>query len=336
MEMNKPLSKFNLKIEGSPLEKLVRRLYRELDRKGILFKPKCYLTDTWGCPNKVPVIGIPFYYADPTLAKIQDYMRGDLEDDHELMMTLRHEAGHAINYAYRLYEDPQWQEVFGRFTEPYHDYFTPNPHSKDYVKHLFQQVGRFSGRIYAQKHPDEDFAETFAVWLTPRSNWREKYKNWGALRKLKFVDRMIDSIRCRRPLVTDGERINPIENINFTLLEYYNKSAERYREKAHGYVDDFLRSVFHGNGKNGKNGYHRIPAGGFIEKNRSSLIDMISYWTGEPPSSVEPLIDKLILRAKELNLSLSPRRQSRKLIEVTALATTMIMNYVYEGKFLPH
>jgi hypothetical protein len=329
MEMNRPLNELNLKIEGSGLEKLIQRLHRELDQKGIVFKPKCYLTDTWGCPNKVPAIGIPFYYADPTLAKIEDGIRGGLEDEHELMMSLRHEAGHAINYAYCLYERPEWQEIFGRFTEPYRDYFHPNLQSKEFVKHLYQQVGKYSGRIYAQKHPDEDFAETFAVWLTPRSGWRQKYRNWGALKKLKFVDRMMNSIRARKPIVTNGGLINPINSLNFTLLEYYNKTAERYREKAQGYVDDVLREVF---GTNGKKGL-RVPAGGFIEKNRNPLVEMISHWTGEPPSSVEPLIDKLVNRAKELDLNLAARRQSRKLIEITSLATAMIMNYMYEGNF---
>ena len=28
---------------------------------------------------------------------------------------------------------------------------------------------------YAASHPEEDFAETFAVWLTPRSNWRQSF-----------------------------------------------------------------------------------------------------------------------------------------------------------------
>ncbi len=329
MEMNKPISELNLKIEGTFLGKLVARLYGELDKKGILFKPKCYLTDTWGCPNKVPLIGIPFYYAHPTLARVEDEMRGDLEDEQELIMTLRHEAGHAINYAYILYSSNEWQEIFGRFTEPYRDYFHPNPRSKEFVKHLYQQVGPYSGRIYAQKHPDEDFAETFAVWLTPRSNWRHKYKNWGALKKLQFVDRLMKNIGGRKPLVTNGQLIRPIDSLNFTLLEYYNKSEERYREKAQGYVDDVLKEIFNTNGK----GEKRIPAGGFIEKNRTPLVDMISYWTGERVSSVGPLIDKLVARAKELNLNLSPRRQSHKLIQVTALATTLIMNYTYEGKF---
>ena len=329
MEMNKPISELNLKIESTFLKKLVARLYGELDRKGILFKPKCYLTDTWGCPNKVPLIGIPFYYANPTLAQIEDEMHGDLEDEQELIMSLRHEAGHAINYAYLLYDSEEWQDIFGRFTEPYRDFFHPNPRSRAFVKHLYQQVGPYSGRIYAQKHPDEDFAETFAVWLTPRSSWRKKYKNWGALKKLQFVDRLMKKIGSRKPLVTNGQLIRPVESLNFTLLEYYNKSEERYREKAQGYVDDVLREIFNTNGK----GEKRIPAGGFIEKNRTPLVEMISHWTGEGISSVGPLIDKLVARAKELRLNLSPRRQSQKLIEVTALATTLIMNYTFEGKF---
>ncbi len=339
MEMNKPLCDLSLRIEGSPLEKLIKRLYSELERKGISFKPKCYLTDTWGCPNKVPMIGIPFYYADPALSEIEDEMHGDLEEEHELMMSLRHEAGHAINYAYRLYELAEWKETFGPFSEPYRDYFHPNPHSKDFVRHLSQQVGQYRGRIYAQKHPDEDFAETFAIWITPRSNWNQKYRNWGALNKLKFVDRLMKKIGPQKPLVTNGGLIHPIESLNFTLLEYYNKSEERYRERALGYVDDVLREIFHTNGKNGKNGKNgngekRVSAGGFIEKNRHYLVDMISHWTGEGATSVAPLIDKLVARAKDLDLNFSPRRQSRKLVDVTALATTLIMNYTYEGKFI--
>jgi hypothetical protein len=332
MEMNRPINTLNLKIEGSLLEKRIDRLFSELKRKKIHFRPKFYLTDTWGCPNKVPSIGIPFYYADPTLSAIEDELNGDLEDEHELMMTLRHETGHAINYAYRLFETQDWQDVFGKFTEPYRDFFLPNPRSREFVKHLYQQVGPFAGRIYAQKHPDEDFAETFAVWLTPRSNWRQKYRHWSAIRKLKYVDGLMEKIGPQKPLVTNGGLFHPIEELNLTLLEYYNKNEERSREKAQGYVDDVLHEIFSTNGK----GEKRIPAGGFIEKNRAGLVEMISHWTGENTSSVEPLVEKLIARSKELELNLSPHRQSRKLIEVTALATTLVMNYVYEGKFMIH
>ncbi len=329
MEWNKPISELDLKIEGSALEKIRSRLYAELERKGIRFKPRFYLTDTWGCPDKVPVIGIPFYYANPVLSQIEDRMNGDLEDKHELMMTFRHEAGHAINYAYRLYASPGWRQVFGRFDEPYRDFFRPNPQSRQFVKHLYQQVGSYAGRIYAQKHPDEDFAETFAVWLTPRSNWRAKYRNWSALKKLRYVDRLMKEIGPKKPLVTEGGLINPIGSLNLTLLEYYNKNEERYRQKAQGYVDDVLMEIFSSNGK----GEKRIPAAGFIDKNRSHMVGMISHWTGEKSSSVNALMDKLRDRARELGLNLSPHRQSRKLIEFTALATALVMNYTYEGKF---
>jgi hypothetical protein len=332
MEMNRPLNTLNLKIEGSILEKLIRRIFFELKMKKILFRPKFYLTDTWGCPDKVPAIGIPFYYADPVLSEIEDELRGEVEDAHELLMTLRHETGHAINYAYRLYESDAWKEVFGNFSEPYRDFFLPNPRSRDFVRHLYQQVGPFAGRIYAQKHPDEDFAETFAVWLTPQSNWRQKYRHWGALRKLKLVDGLMKEIGGRKPLVTNGGLFHPISELDLTLLEYYRKNEERYRAKAQGYVDDVLLEIFSSNGK----GEKRISAGGFIERNREILVNTISHRTGEKNASVEPLIDKLIVRAKELDLNLSPRRQARRLIEVTALATTLVMNYVHEGKFMVH
>jgi len=136
-------------------------------------------------------------------------------------------------------------------------------------------------------------------------------------------------IAAEETRVDDGDLIHPLESLNLTLLEYYNKSEERYRQKAQGYVDDVLREVFSTNGK----GEERIPAAGFIEKNRHHLVEMISHWTGEQGSEVNALMDKLTDRAKDLGLNLSPRRQSRKLIEFTALATTLVMNYTYEGKF---
>src|SRR5438105_4183219 len=180
--LSKPIRELGLKLEDSPLQRFVQQLYRELDRKGLKkFRPFCYLTDEWGCPSGEPVIGIPFYLADPKLARLEKEIN-DLEDSREIMMYLRHEAGHAINYAYALYKTPEWKEHFGPFRRPYRDLYRPVPFSRNFVRHM--------EGWYAQKHPDEDFAETFAVWLTPRSRWRERYKNWPAMHKLRYVDRM--------------------------------------------------------------------------------------------------------------------------------------------------
>ena len=54
---------------------------------------------------------------------------------------------------------------------------------------------------YAQSHPVEDFAETFAVWLAPRSNWRAQYENWPALRKVEYIDRTMRRLKNRKPQI---------------------------------------------------------------------------------------------------------------------------------------
>jgi hypothetical protein len=188
--LNSRVCDLGLQVEGSPLEPHVLRLLRELAVRGLAFVPEFYLTDAWGCPDGVPAVGIPFYLADKRLARVEEEQTGEVEDAAQIMMLLRHEAGHAINYAYRLYEREGWAETFGPFTKPYRDSFRPDPSSRQFVRHIAHHR---HGRTYAQKHPDEDFAETFAVWLTPRSGWRHRYRTWPALRKLQYVDRLMRS-----------------------------------------------------------------------------------------------------------------------------------------------
>ena len=162
------ISGLGLKLEGSPMERYVADLYRDLEAKGLKrFRPPTYFTDEWGCPSEEPIIGIPFYLADANLARLEKQF-DDLEDVREIRMYLRHEAGHAFNYAYKLFETPEWRERFGPFNRPYRDRYRPVPFHRGFVRHM--------EGWYAQKHPDEDFAETFAVWLTPRSRWRQRYR----------------------------------------------------------------------------------------------------------------------------------------------------------------
>ena len=112
------ISQLGLKLEGSPMERYVADLYRELEAKGLKrFRPPTYFTDEWGCPSEEPIIGIPLYLADAKLARLEKQF-DDLEDVREIRMYLRHEAGHAFNYAYKLFETPEWCERFGPFTRP--------------------------------------------------------------------------------------------------------------------------------------------------------------------------------------------------------------------------
>ncbi len=322
--LNTRICDLGLQIERSPVEPFVRRLHRELAAKELKFRPEFYLTDGWGCPDEVPVIGIPFYLVDKRLQRIEEEQTGEIEDDRLLMMLLRHEAGHAINYAYRLYENADWAEIFGPFSRPYRDSFRPNPFSRQYVRHI---VHHQYGRTYAQKHPDEDFSETFAVWLTPRSGWRRRYRNWPALHKIQYVDRLIRGIRSQLPECTDGELCTPVEEMDMLLAEHYGQRAERYRAAAQGYVDDKLHEVFPE-----VRGRSLVAAGDLLRRRSDELLNRVSRWSGLEEEEVRTLLAKLQDRADALDLQFRRRDAAAKLMDVTALATSLAMDFAYTGQ----
>lgn len=322
--LNTRICDMELKIEGSLLDQYTQKLYRELDAKGIRFHPEIYLSDGWGCPDGVPVIGVPFYLTDKRLCRIEEEQTGDIEGHQMSMMLMRHEAGHAINYAYRLHKEEGWAEMFGKFSRPYRDAFRPNPFSRQFVRHL---VHHRYGRTYAQKHPDEDFAETFAVWLTPRSGWRRRYQNWPAIRKLEYVDKLMKSIRGRRPFITDGRLVAPVEEMDLLLVEHYGQRAERYRDAAQGYVDDKLQEVFpQVNGK-----YHHAAVD-LLRKHRRQLLRRVCHWSGLDEEEVGALLRKLENRAEALELTYPRRHISRKIMDVTSLSTALAMDFAYTGQ----
>ena len=324
--LNTRLCDLKLKIKGSTVEPLIRQIRQELEAKGIRFLPNFYLTDSWGCPDEVPAVGIPFYLADRRLARIEEEQTGEIEDVRTTMMYLRHEVGHALNYAYRLWELPGWSDTFGKFSKPYRDVFLPDPSSRDFVRHL---VHSQYGRSYAQKHPDEDFAETFAIWLTPRSGWRRKYRFWPALRKLTFVAKLMRSVKPRPvPSVAGGPLVNPVADMTMLLAEHYGQRAERYRAAAQGYVDDKLGQVFPA-----VRAKDQIPACQFIRQHRNKLAASISVWSGLDAEEVTTILDKLDDRARFLNLKMPRRKGGEKLVEITSLATSLAKDFAYTGRF---
>ncbi len=208
-----PINRLGLQIEGSLIEAPLKRLYAELDLAGIKFHPEAYLSDSWGCPNDVPVIGIPFYLTHPMLFEIEKEKTKEAETPEETAQILRHEAGHAFNYAYRLHELPRWKEIFGIYEKPYQDNFAPIAGSDKFVRHL--------EGWYAQKHPDEDFAETFAVLITPDLDWKKLYKGTLAYEKLAYVSELIKEYRAKE-VPTFKMRLDlPIEELSMSLEKWY-------------------------------------------------------------------------------------------------------------------
>lgn len=315
--LGRKISELGLEIRGTRVERLVSQLYHELALRGIAFRPPVYLSDQWGCPDGTPLIGVPFYLVDARLEQIESEMSAGIEDDVEAMRYMRHEAGHAINYAFRLHERADWDATFGSFAKPYRERYRADPFSRDFVRHILGW--------YAQKHPDEDFAETFAVWLTPGVDWRREYADWPALAKLEYVDRVIREIAPLAPTVPPPTADDlPVESMHYTVAEHYAESEEAAPIGDARQFDTDLRRIFIA----GSDAPGAERAGAFIRRHYREIVSRIAYWTSEPTSVVRSLADHLALRADALDLAAGGLEAST-LIELTAFGTAVAMNHRY-------
>jgi hypothetical protein len=322
--LSRPIRDLGLKLGESPVERYVDQLYRELEAKGLAkFRPEVYLTDEWGCPSGEPIIGIPFYLASTPLAQLEKETH-DLEGAREIMMYLRHEAGHAFTYAYKLHNKPEWKQIFGPFRRPYRDNYRPAPFSREYVRHL--------PGWYAQKHPDEDFAETFAVWLTPRSNWRKRYRGWPALDKLLYLNRLARKLGKSDPPRRRGQTDITVDDMEMTVAEFYNIQQAAREEVAISELapDTDLRDIF----AVSKRRKSAVPANEFLHQHRKAVIDKVAQWTGAQRPLIRKLIDTIEKRTAELELRADTTRVPEHLAEVTAYTTALVMTYVTKGKFI--
>ena len=319
-----PIKELGLKLEGSPIEGYVEQLFKEMQAKGLEhFRPAFYLTSEWGCPSEEPVIGVPFYLADKRIGAIESAVN-DIEDEREIMMYMRHEAGHAFNYAYELYKTDEWRELFGPFRRPYRDRYRFVPFSRNYVRHI--------AGWYAQKHPDEDFAETFAVWLTPRSKWREKYKNWPAMKKLRYVDHVCHELGPVPPLRALGETDFTVEDMEETIEDFYRDSApDESQALADLALDVDLDDIFLDPDQ--VNPERVKKASEVVVEHRKEIVDKVSYWTGARRSIVKTLLEAVVKRVDEMGLVVDKSRESEQIVELTVYITTLTMNFFSARRF---
>jgi Putative zinc-binding metallo-peptidase len=227
-----------LQIPGTELQDAIKRLYRELAMRGMRFRPHCWLAQEWFSPDGIPGIAIPFYLAHKRLISIERRFMREVEGGNRnwLMRILRHEAGHALDSAYRLRRLKSWRAAFGPASLPYPDTYRPRPGSRRFVQHL--------GAWYAQAHPTEDFAETFAVWLKPHSAWRREYVGWPAYAKLQYIDQLAQEIGDQKPPIADRSTIEDVTHETSTLREHYEQKLARSRLPRRSGADELLLKVF--------------------------------------------------------------------------------------------
>ena len=310
-----------LSLQDTPLEDRIDQLNQEIRDRDLRFRPHCWLSDDWYSPDGVPGIAIPFYLAHPRLIRLERKQLLEVEGGTKTwcMKILRHEAGHAIDTAFNMRRKARYRQVFGKPSMPYPEYYRPKTQTRDYVLHL--------DMWYAQAHPLEDFAETFAVWLRPGSRWRKRYKEWPALKKLHCVDDFMKSIQGKPPKIQTRRRVDPLSRIRKTLRTHYQRKRDHYGVNHPNIYDNDLRKLFACD----EMSRSKPTAAAFLSRSRGEIRRAVAKWTGEYSYTIDQVLQEMIERCRELKLRLGSRPEDckRDAMILVAIRTT---NYLNSGQ----
>jgi hypothetical protein len=315
------LCDLDLRIEGTDLAGHIEQLYAELAARGLRFRPFFYVSDGWFTPDEATGIAVPFYMVHARLMRLELNQMLEVEGGAPAwcLRILRHEAGHAIDHAYALSRRLRRQKLFGKSSRPYPDHYVPRPYSKSFVLHLEPW--------YAQSHPDEDFAETFAVWLTPDSDWRQRYAGWPALKKLEYVDALMREIGPRPPLARTRRKVDPLPRLRRTLRQHYEEKRRRYGVDLPNVYDADLRRLFSERPEFKRN----LSATRFLARIRKEARRTVARWTGEYQYTIDQVLTGMIQRCRQLDLRLiEPEEQTR--LDFMILLAVQTMNYLHSGQ----
>lgn len=321
--LEKKISQLGLKLEGTELQPLIEKLYGELSQKGLIFNPPCHVGDEWFVPVGIPAIFVPFFLTHERLRRLERTMMLEVEGETPdwFMRLIRHETAHAYAYAYQLFRKKKWQRTFGRTSpDDTPQFYRPRPYSHSYVVHLDDW--------YAQSHPDEDFAETFAVWLTPGLDWRKRYAGWKALQKLEYVDELMRSIAGQPPVHQPEYRPADYDCLNLKLKTHYARKRKLNEDSYPDFYDKDLKALF----ASGPEVDDRLKASVYLRSRRKLLMESVCQWTNEKKYRIHKLLNRVIERCDKLNLHVKADDPQQSL-QVSAYITTLVMNYLFTGKF---
>jgi hypothetical protein len=326
-----PIRDLGLTIMGTRLEPIIAEFEVELEQAGFhRLKPRFYLSTEWGVPFETVAIAIPFYLAKPELTEMHARRFGHVEGmgRQDVLKYLRHEMGHVVNYAYRLFEDAEWIRLFGPITRPYREEYHPKPFSRRFVQHL--------PGWYAQKHPDEDWAETFAVWMTPGRNWREEYATWGeALAKLEYCERTVRAVAERDPVITDEELDEDVGEIGYSIQDLYEQASGENLQLPEGIAGSLRAIVEELDQRPDRNEQApRKPMSMLLHQLEGDLMGNVYRWTGHFPERTRILLRHLAERAAAMKLRYAESDETAVTVAITTIVTALAMNWAQRGSYL--
>ena len=334
--LNTPIRDLHVRLSDGMLGEAIGVVDADLRRMRIRHLDlNYYLSTGYGVVAGTTNVAVSFFDTGEILRELEGEIFGNYKWE-ELVDTVRHEIGHAFCYAYKLYRRDDFRKTFnvqGNYfnTYPLNDRYTAraNPWSRDFVNP--------SKDLYAQKHPDDDWAETFMLILKPHSNWRRAYRDRpGAMAKLEFADWIVRHLRKEEPpLVNNPEWLDePMESLDKTIAQLLRSKTPKYRKKATGYIDPDLKHIFRRAPERApakKKTYTPVPD--FIRAHRPALTNRVSEWTGVEPVVVTDLLDKCAIRARAMKLVLKTDEWEKALVSLSSYLTLRASTFANTGKF---
>jgi hypothetical protein len=303
-----------LSLVAGPLPEGIGQLLEELAAKGLAFRPHIWVSSEWFSPDGVAGVAVPFFLAHPRLTALERRQMNEVEGGgyDECMRLLRHETGHAIDTAYGFYRRARYRELFGNTAAPYNSYYSPRPSSTAYVHNL--------DRWYAQSHPSEDFAETFAVWLDPSSRWKRRYRDCRALHKLAYVDSLLQEVGWRSPRRVIRERVESLPQLTDTLGEYYVLKRRHYSIGRSKFYDMDLVSLFPPPRQRAAS----MQVASVLCKLRPQVVRRVVERTRFDRYSADQGLDELVLRSRRLGLKAASQNPVRLCQPVSRLVVKFL------------
>jgi len=316
-----------LNIKGSLVEERAKQVFDELTARGIRFRPTIWIAEEWYNPDGVVGFAIPFYLLHPRLIRLERKMMLEAEGASltEAMSILRHETGHAVDEAFRLSEMREYRQVFGSPQRAYPKNYIADPDSRDYVQHL--------NAWYAQSHPVEDFAETFAVWLKSQRSWRRMYRDWPALEKLEAVDAWMREREGEQPVIKPKRMTSELKSSTRTLAQHYDEKREFYAIDAEDEFDGALQRIFHENGDSRRRRWNQSAAG-LLSSHRTRLRRRTARPLGVPAYVVDQVLRQLVHRARILKLK-QTRPEAETVAKISRLVSRATVSILHNRPRLP-
>jgi putative zinc-binding metallo-peptidase len=316
-----------LRLKGSVIEQRAKSVFDELAARDICFRPAIWISEEWYNPDEVVGFAVPFYLLHPRLIRLERKLMLEAEGVslNEAMSILRHETGHAVDEAFQLREMREYRKVFGSPKRPYPKDYVADSDSRDFVQHL--------NAWYAQSHPVEDFAETFAVWLRSERSWRRMYRDWPAFEKLRAVDGWMRELRNVKPEIKPKRIANELKESTRTLAQHYDEKREFYAIDAEDEFDGALQRIFQENGKGGT-GRVQVSAASLLASYRTRLRRRTAKPLGVPAYVVDQVLRQLVHRARILKLK-QTRPKAETVKRVSRLVSRATVAIIRNSPRLP-